>query len=315
MKISVLMLGGARRVTLAEQFKGLLNGASIEVEFISLERDSGFYPISQIGQTISAPKFLDPSFDVFLVDLVNNYEHPLVVACMDAALPALSRLGGSKSSGTTVVVAPTEEGAAIALDKGLTNQFCQEYCILCPARYRSKDEGVGRGKVIAKPIQGFGGKGIAVFDAIEQVDDAMFQTHIVQQFIAGAETTHDLYITADGTVSASSRDRLAVIDGEVDHCIVRRPTEAEMHIFNVIAEAGKFRGPITVQTMKGTDGIYLIEINARFGGGATASIAAGFPGIELLIEETFGIRIPHRQFRTLEMKRARRDFYRFIEST
>ncbi len=313
MKITVIMIGGARRVTLAEQFQMLLKSIDLNADFISLERDAGFYPISQMAKTVPAPKFLDPSFDDFLADLMGMYEYPLVIACMDAALPALSRFRGHKF-GAANIVAPTKEGAAIALDKGLTAQFCQQYGILHPARYFSNSEAVSRGKVIAKPVQGFGGKGIAIYDAIEQVDEALFQTHIVQQFVEGDETTHDLYITVDGKVWASSRDRLAVIDGEVDHCIVRHPTKGEMEIFNAIAATGQFRGPITVQTMKGQDGIYLIEINARFGGGATASIAAGFPGIELLIEETLGIRIPHRQFRNLEMKRARRDFYRFIES-
>lgn len=314
MKITVILMGGARRVTLAEQFVTLLNSLDINPDFVSLERDAGFYPISQIAETIPAPKFLDASFDAFLVDTMCRYQHPLVVACMDAALLALSRLQGRKFGGATVV-SPTVEGATIALDKGLTDQFCQQYGIPHPPRYLGIAESVGRGKVIAKPLQGFGGKGIAVFDAIEQVNEELFQTHIVQQFIEGRETTHDLYISADGKVWASSRDRLAVIDGEVDHCIVRHPTNGEMEIFNSIAATGRFRGPITVQTIMGQDEIYLVEINARFGGGATASIAAGFPGIELLIEETFGIRIPHRQFRTLEMKRARRDFYRLIENT
>ena len=122
----------------------------------------------------------------------------------------------------------------------------------------------------------------------------------------------DSYIASNGKVYASSRDRLAVIDGEVDHCVVRLPTDKEVSIFKKISDSGLFYGPITVQTINFNGDIFLIEINARFGGGVTASVAAGFPGIELLLFETFGIKMPHKEFKNLEMKRARRDFYRLL---
>jgi carbamoyl-phosphate synthase large subunit len=312
-KITMIMLGGARRVTLAEQCKKIINSVGIDVDFLSLERDDGFYPIAQMGETISAPKFLDARFDSFLNEILLTYSQPLIVPCMDSALPALSRLRGLKFDNAKVV-APTKDGAEIALNKQLTDAFCKDNCILHPASYRDKSQFPKNSKLIAKPLQGFGGKGIYYIDGFDKINDELFDSHILQDFIIGPETTHDLYITNSGEVFASSRDRLAVIDGEVDHCVVRLPTQKEHIIFNKIAGSKLFYGPLTVQTINSQDNVYLIEINARFGGGVTASIEAGFPGVELLIEDTFGIKIPHRKFKKLEMKRARRDFYRYINS-
>ena len=306
---SLLFLGGARRVTLAEQFVQL-HAPLGELALFSFERDDAFYPISARAQVVAAPRFADATFDTTLEAFLAE-KRALAVACMDAAIPSLARLRGRDFGGGRIV-APTVEGAAIALDKARTHDFCRAAGIPHPRRFPSEIGAASR--LIAKPVQGFGGKGIAMLEAGEEARaTALAADHVVQELLAGAETTHDLYIDHQGGVSSCSRDRLAVIDGEVDHCIVRASATDEAAIFQAIAASGLFWGPVTVQTFR-TPGneVVLIEINARLGGGVTASIAAGFPIIELLLEESTDATLPRRQFRPLEMKRARRDFYRFL---
>ena len=169
-------------------------------------------------------------------------------------------------------------------------------------------------KLIAKPFEGYGAKGIHI---LENYDDEIIKnlehTHLIQELIEGDETTHDVYIFKDFSFISSSRDRLAVIDGEVDHCIVRETNEDEKLIIQKIANSRLFAGPITVQTIKSRSNmIYLIEVNSRLGGGVTASISAGFPIIQAIIKESLEIEIPVTKFKKLEMKRARRDFYHLL---
>lgn len=306
---NIVLLGGARRVTLAEQIHSLLKplGAT---KFYSLERSEDFYPISAIAEVVAAPKFKDAEFDVYLSNFLRSRQAS-VLGCMDAAIPSIARLAGQDLGGGRVV-GPSLQGAEISLNKVLTSEFCAKVGIRHPRRYfRDIREQVS---VIAKPIEGFGGKGIHILAPDQHHLLAELEsTHIIQELIVGAETTHDLYIDEKRNVHACSRDRLAVIDGEVDHCIVRRPRESEMEVFDKIASTGLFWGPLTVQTFHSESGeTVLIEINARLGGGVTASIAAGFPVIELFAEESFGVSLPRREFKPLEMKRARRDFYRFL---
>lgn len=305
---NILLLGGARRVTLAEQLRGIL---AEQVRFFSFEKDNGFYPISSIAEVIAAPKFNSSDFDIFLEKfLIEN--KCTVLGCMDSAIPSIAKIAGHNYGGGKVI-GPKIEGALISLNKKSTADFCEKQKIRHPKIFSSQN--LLPVTVIAKPVEGFGGKGIHVFNPGEHESLAgLWQTHIVQELIVGQETTHDLYITNDFQVYASSRDRLAVIDGEVDHCIVRLPEVDEMDLFNRIAASRLFIGPLTIQTFRtNSNEVVLIEINARFGGGVTASIAAGFPGMELFAFESFGISIPHRAFKPLEMKRARRDFYRFID--
>lgn len=309
LSVDFVLLGGARRVTLAEQIRGIASSNGIMSRFYSIERDKGFYPISGVASVIAGPRFKSDEFDAFLTDTMGQRANPVLLACMDLAVHPLAAIVG-KRFGASVVIGPTAAGARIAGDKALTAEFCKAAGIVHPRQYLDRSE--IDGKVIAKPREGFGGKGITVALSADDIDLTLFQTHVIQDFIEGPETTHDVYIATDGRISIGSRDRIAVVDGEVDHCVVRAPTNEEQAMISQIVASGEFAGPITVQTIRGQDSLYLIEINSRLGGGVTASIAAGVPIIERLLSDATGQLIGERDFRPLEMKRARRDFYRFL---
>lgn len=311
MDVNVVFFGGARRVTLAEQIRSICSANNITPKFFSIEKNNDFYPISNIAEILSGPKFESTDFDNYLSALYEALGlNTLFIACMDAGIPALARFAERCQLHGVKVIAPTSKGAEIALDKLQTDEFFAANEISRPARIIPHSSFHGR--VIAKPIQGFGGKGITIFESGADVPRDIFQTHIVQEFLEGSEVTHDLYIAESREFFAASRDRLAVIDGEVDHCIVRKPIDIERSLLDKIVKTGFFRGPITVQTIQNSKGCHAIEINARFGGGVTAAIQAGFPGVEFLLSESFGCSIQLRQFQSLEMKRARRDFYRIL---
>jgi carbamoyl-phosphate synthase large subunit len=306
--LTFILLGGARRVTLAEQIRDLLKTVGYEARFLSVEKNTDFYPISGLAKIIAGPSFQDASFSSWLADLLQQHAPAIPIACMDAVLPPLAALSGTFSQ----VICSTPEGAQIALDKVATATFCLKNSIPHPELI--PDGAVNPCRVSRKPRYGFGSKGLSFHERGERIDSDSGK-FIVQTFIAGDETTHDLYINRDGSYVCSSRDRIAVIDGEVDHCRVRHPDAQETAIMAAIAGSGLFFGPLTVQTMRTADAqVFLIEINARLGGGVTASIAAGFPVIEMLLKEAAGLSLPARPRRQLEMKRARRDFYHYLDT-
>jgi predicted ATP-grasp superfamily ATP-dependent carboligase len=307
----IILLGGAKRATLVEQISELLKSIGQEVEFISIERDCSFYPISKYAEIIEGPSFQNDSFFIFFESLIRK-RNALPIGCMDESLKYIAKLRGKKYQGLTIV-GHDEMATGICLDKRLTEKFCNNLNIQTPRTYNPGE--IMDTDLIIKPARGFGGKGIIVCrkDEFFEVPDYGSE-NVYQEKIDGVETTHDLYIDKHGDFVASSRDRLAVIDGEVDHCIVRQPVLEEKEIFKKIASTGLFWGPLTVQTfMTKNNDCLLIEINARLGGGVTASIAAGVPILEKYLAEAFELDFPVRPFRQLEMKRARRDFYKFIK--
>ena len=310
--INILALGAAKRVTLFEQLTALFGLIGVKLSLTSMEIDRSFYPISSQAEIIDGPKFSSLEFPIILEELLTKRKMN-AIAFMDKAIPALAEFSG-KDFGSGSIISSSKEGANIALSKNLTNIFCIKKNILHPKYYRKTEKPAINMKLIAKPIEGFGSKGIIYFNGNKFQDKVkeLENTHIIQEFIDGKETTHDLYIFEDFSVISSSRDRLSVTDGEVDHCIVRESTEDERLMFSKIAQTRLFRGPITVQTIRRGRYCYLIEINARLGGGVTASIEAGFPILQAWAKESMGIELPHRKFRPIEMRRCLRDFYRVL---
>ena len=306
----LFLIGGANRVTLVEHIIELVKG-KIKLEIFSIEKDEGFYPISSLAKIIKGPIFGTEEFDSFLANLL-KVGNAIPIVCMDKAIPSLAKLKGRKFGKVRIVVSSVE-GAMISLNKLKTRDFCINFGIKHPKIYN--DFSLNK-KFIAKPIEGYGSKGIFFLEEFfPHVLTLNKRDYIIQEFIVGNETTHDLYITESGNLYAISRDRLSVVDGEVNHCIVRKPTIEEFKLLKKIAASGLFWGPLTVQTIKSDNGVYLIEINARLGGGVTASIFSGFPVIELYFKESIGLELPFREIKMVEMRRARRDFYRIINET
>ncbi len=309
--LKITFLGGARRVTLLEKIREITSDY-FEIEFISIEKDKSFYPISSNAEVIAGPKYSSDDFDKFLYEHLKS-KKSTCLACMDAAIPSLSKLNG-KDFGSGEIITSSIEGALISLNKLKTNEFCKKQKINHPLMITSANFQDKNLRLIAKPFEGYGAKGIHILENYDrETIKNLEHTHLIQELIDGDETTHDVYIFKNFSFISSSRDRLAVIDGEVDHCIVRETDDSEKLIIQKIAETRLFMGPITVQTIKSHSGsVFLIEVNSRLGGGVTASISAGFPIIQAIIKESLEIEIPVTKFYKLEMKRARRDFYNLL---
>ena len=220
---NLVLIGGAKRVTLAEKILSI----SPDLHIYSLEKDDGFYPISSLGTVVSAPKFNTPEFDSFLHNFLISHQ-AIPIGCMDASLTSISKLRGLNFGGG-IVIGHTEEGSNICLNKELTALFCKTRDVPHPKNF---DDVPSNTRLIAKPKQGFGSKGIVSLNSSDRdLINRLENTHVIQEYIDGPETTHDVYVNKKGEYISSSRDRINVVDGEVEHCLVRKPTLEESKIF------------------------------------------------------------------------------------
>lgn len=98
---------------------------------------------------------------------------------------------------------------------------------------------------------------------------------LVTDFIQGDEYTVDVLCDFHGDcVSIVPRKRLVVRAGEIQKGIVEKKQSIIDETKRVL-EILKPVGPITLQCIVNDSGVYFIEINPRFGGGAPMSIKAG----------------------------------------
>lgn len=258
--INILFVGGGRRNTLAGIFKD--KGCNV----YSYEIDR-YATISEEATIIIGEKFNSPNFVDNLKSCIDIYEIDLVIPLQDQAVPLCENIKNC--------VCSKLEASTTCLDKKIFERFMLENF---PKFYPKIDAG----KVIKKPRFGYGSNGIKILDA----PDHFSNDYVYQSYKVGREYTVDAYFDKSSKiVGASPRERLRTAGGEVIESItVNMPNLVEST--KQIGERLKLIGPICMQYIVEPSGdLYLFEINCRFGGGSTLSIAAGFDMIDMLKKE------------------------------
>ena len=309
--IRILFLGASKRVTLIERFLSAADTLQIAVEVFSCEYSKSFCPISAYATVLEGPGFRGSEFPVWLANTAARLGIHMIIPNMDAAATGLSlaKRDGLLSNETWGVVSDYGLCAATE-DKLSANELFMKQGLLVPG------DSPGAFPKILKPRLGFGARGCHL---VHNADDIQYfvtrnpeMDYVTQDFINGQETTADLYFDrSKNLVGYCLRDRLEVSDGEVMVCKTRKSRPDEAGLINRVSQIDGWEGCITLQYIDSKDrGLFVIEINPRFGGGVTCSIEAGLDIPYYLLCDYLGrsYRTPH-QLRRLIMTRARKDYF------
>ncbi len=274
MRKIVLFVGGGRRTSLAELF--IKEG----FEVYSYET-SEQVPVSQFATVIKGYKWNDPNIvNHFLGELqrlknLTPYVPVLIIPLMDEATKFVSQL--QYLSGMHELPVAGWMQTDICLDKKLFEEFMLENFKDYFPYYIPNEE------YIIKPRKGFGSKGIKKNPPTITLEE----DEVLQRLIKGTEYSVDAYFNKDNHyIDSVVRERLRVFDGEViSSAVDYQPKLSE--ITKEIGEKLQLQGPTCFQFIieRGTWRPYLIEINARFGGGYTLTHAAGLNMISMLDKE------------------------------
>ncbi len=143
-----------------------------------------------------------------------------------------------------------------------------------------------------KPRRGSAGKGNHLINDLDElrVLGRRVPDGILQEFVRGDEYTLDVYAGLDGVARcAVPRKRLEVRTGEVSKGLVVKDAEIMAIGSQVVNALRECRGVITVQCMVTPQRrIRVIEMNARFGGGAPLAIHAGADFPKWVLQEHLG---------------------------
>jgi len=310
-KISILFLGASKRVELLERFQKTASKLDIVLDIYSCEIGKKFYPISHLAQILEGPKFDSEDFQYWLKDTMDSYSINLIIPNMDDAAASLSIFNeNNKLSDDRWAIVSNSVLCKTVLDKEVSHKFFQSKNI------NTIENNLDYYPKIMKPKCGYGAKGIKIIKNQNEFEFVLknynMDKFIIQDYIHGQETTVDLYISKNyGLVGYVLRDRLEVSDGEVMVCKTRMPTKNEIDLIKQISDIKGWLGCITLQYITDANGnIYLIEINARFGGGATCGIEAGLDMPTYIFDEFLGKQIfPPQKIKSILMTRARKDYF------
>ena len=285
----VMMLGGARRVSIAELLKK--SGARLghQVDILSYELSTDV-PIASVAEVITGLKWSDPGVVDHIVRICKDKEVDIILPFVDGAIEIAARCSALLPEVFVPVSEPSV--AAMMFDKVEAARAFKEAGIAIPTTYSVLTASI---PAIAKPRHGSASRGIKVFHNIEDlVHLNNISDYLIQEYISHREEyTVDCYVSAKGEVMcAVPRIRLEVMGGEVTRTITCRDAELQKMCVQVI-EAFDLRGPVTLQFLHDLDRerFLLMEVHPRLGGGVVCSIYAGAPFTDYILQESMDVPI------------------------
>lgn len=283
--LNILMLGGAKRVAMAEQLIRAGKRLGCNVKIFSHEL-SNQEPIASIGTIITGLRYSDPAVDAELDEIIARHNIHVVLPFVDPAIEVAARCK-QRHSDVFVPVSSPEVSRAM-FDKVLAAELYEQNGIAIPATYSPENIAF---PAILKPRTGSASRGIIVARSIEEVQAAPMPLHqyLIQQYIEHREElTVDCYVgTFDHEAKCTvPRIRLATAGGEAIRTITQRNPELEKTAKSVLS-ALHLEGAVTLQFIHDIDAdrYLLMEINPRLGGGVICSICAGADIASMIIEE------------------------------
>jgi len=304
--MKALFVGAGRRVTMASYFKS----DGFEVDAYEYDIDS---PINLEASNIyQGLKWSDPNISNDILELIEKNNYDIVLPFQDEATRILSKLKNCYPDSTNSICVSEFLTSEKCLDKKKFElHFLENESI---TKYYPKDDG---SHAVIKPRFGFGSKNIQFVSSSPGIVE---DDRVIQKRIFGNEYSIDCCFDANGTlIDYVPRKRLQVTGGEVVRsCTVSKDlfgiSVLEKAVIDIL-KTFKFAGPICMQfIVDKSNKIWIMEINARFGGGATLSIAAGC-NIVKIIKDSFVLKksvsksYSSNWKKNFYMSRAYQDYY------
>ena len=285
--LTVLLLGGARRVSLAEILKRSGQRIGYKIDIVSYDL-SEEVPIALEGKVIKGLRFDNPDVVDDLKRVVKEYQVDIILPIVNNSMEIASIL---KQQLEDVFVPVTDfEHARSLFDKADAAKVFKEAGLPIPQTYSVLSAQM---PAIAKPRKGGSSRGIQIFNNIEDLMHLQdLHNYLIQEYIEHArEYTVDCYIDRKGEILVTvPRERLEIMGGESTRTITCHNRVLEKLSREVI-EKFSLRGPVNLQFLHDLDSdrYLLMEVNPRIGGGVICSIYAGAPIADYIIDEALGV--------------------------
>ncbi len=286
-KIVVMMLGGARRVSVAEQLRNSGTRIGCDVELVSYELTQQV-PISIVSQVVVGLKWTDPDVIDDIVRVAIENEVSIILPFVDGAIEIASRCR-EKLPDVFIPVGDFETSRKM-FDKIEAAAAFRKAGLPIPSTYTAVNAEV---PAIAKPRKGSSSRGIFIFHNMDELMHLEnLENYLIQEYIPHFdEYTVDCYVSVSGEILVTvPRLRIEVQGGEAIRTETVRNATLERMSRDVI-EAFSLRGPVTIQFLHDLDRdrYLLLEVNPRLGSGVVCSIHAGAPITDYILQEALGI--------------------------
>lgn len=295
---NILLLSAGRRVSLARAFRRIAGRHNARFICADLRPDLSA-ACQDNSDSIALPPVDSDLYAEVLEKVCQSYEIGLVVPTIDTELAVLASLRDAFGAAGTSIAVSSPDLIKIAGDKRKTAEYFAELGVRSPTIYSNE---APRYPAIAKPFNGSLSRDVHVIttekdytNRISSIPNLMLAEYIDP--VEHDEFTCDAYYDREEKLRCVvPRLRLEVRGGEVSKARTVYNNIVDMFHAKLSTLPGA-RGCLTFQFFRNrTAGrLYLIELNARFGGGFPLALAAGASYPEWLYSEwVLGEKIPER---------------------
>lgn len=296
--INILLTSAGKRSYLVDYFKQELQGLGKVFVTNSTSAATSF---QEADEAFVSPLIYDPQYIPFLLRLVEEHEIKIVIPLFDIDLPVLARHKEEFLQRGARVIVSEESVTHICNDKWETYQYLCKMGLLSPQTFLSVEDvttAVRQGElsypVMVKPRWGMGSIGVYEADNEQElivlhkkVENKIHSTYlkyeaaqssqmvIIQEKICGQEYGLDIINDLEGQYrNTSIKLKYNMQCGETDSAITVDHTGLSK-LGEKIGTSLKHIGNLDVDVIETEKGDYVIDMNARFGGGYPFSHLAG----------------------------------------
>lgn len=287
--LNILLLGGGRRVSLAQQLKESGKRLGYNVAILSYDL-SEEVPIVLEGEVIKGLPWTDPSVVGDICHIVEKKEVDIILPILNGSIEIASMC---RVRLPKVFIPVTDFSVAKPLfDKLDAAELFKKLEFPIPKTYSVLS---AKMPAIVKPRKGGKSRGIHIFRDMEDLMHLQdLSGYLIQEYIENyREYTVDCYIDMEGRIlTVVPRERLEIMGGESTKTKTCKNEFLEKFSVEVI-EKLKLRGPVNIQYLHdpASDRYLLMEVNPRLASAVICSILAGAPITDYIISEAKGLKL------------------------
>lgn len=291
-----LITSAGKRCQLIDCFRRDAAELGLDIKIFAVDLNPSMSPACQIAdKSVEVPRCTEPSYTDSILQFCSDNEIKLVVPTIDTELQVFSRNLECFQEIGCLLALSKPEAVKLSQNKFATSETAAKLGISIPASSMMLDFAPNDLKwtypLIFKPNSGSNSQGLAWAespDSLPALDTP--QNYLVQDCILGTEYTTNCYFDQGGKLLAAvPHERVEIRGGEVSKAITRKVPQLDDIAKKIEAANMGWKGPICFQTIEKDGTHFLIEINARFGGGYPVAHQAGAPFSKWLIQESLGL--------------------------
>lgn len=282
-KKSILILSAGRRVELVSIFKEA--GKKYDYDIIAADMDSTAPALYFADKFEIIPSINHETYVKSIIEISNKHNVCLIIPTIDTELLALMRNRIEIESSTkSKLLLSDNYFIEICRDKINFQKDMEKHGFKMPKLIDEINRN-SKFPIFVKPKSG--SSSINAYRVDNYIDYEniinMVSNPIIQECVSGEEYTIDAFLDFNSKIiSIVPRLRLATRSGESLKGKIVKDKEVVDEVIKVL-NTYKPIGHITLQLLKNDTGIYFIEINPRYGGGAPMSINSGANTPEFLM--------------------------------